>query len=36
MIFKPYYYFETGCATYLFGCGGLGTRVNQGREEPRA
>ena len=24
MIFKPYYYFETGCATYLFGCGGLG------------
>ncbi len=24
MIFKPYYSFETGCATYLFGCGGLG------------
>jgi hydroxyacylglutathione hydrolase len=24
MIFKPYYYFETGCATYLFGCGSLG------------
>src|SRR5262249_8820077 len=24
MIFKPYYYFETGCAGYLFGCGGLG------------
>ena len=24
MIFKPYYYFETGCAAYLFGCGGLG------------
>jgi hydroxyacylglutathione hydrolase len=24
MIFRPYYYFETGCATYLFGCGGLG------------
>lgn len=24
MIFKPYYYFETGCASYLFGCGGLG------------
>jgi hydroxyacylglutathione hydrolase len=23
MIFKPYYYFETGCAAYLFGCGGL-------------
>ncbi|MBZ0236313.1 MAG: MBL fold metallo-hydrolase [Deltaproteobacteria bacterium] len=24
MIFKPYYYFATGCAAYLFGCGGLG------------
>lgn len=24
MIFKPYYTFETGCAAYLFGCGGLG------------
>jgi hydroxyacylglutathione hydrolase len=24
MIFKPYYSFETGCATYLFGCGSLG------------
>jgi glyoxylase-like metal-dependent hydrolase (beta-lactamase superfamily II) len=24
MIFKPYYYFETGCASYLFGCGSLG------------
>src|SRR5687768_7633096 len=24
MIFRPYYYFETGCASYLFGCGGLG------------
>lgn len=24
MIFKPHYYFETGCAAYLFGCGGLG------------
>jgi glyoxylase-like metal-dependent hydrolase (beta-lactamase superfamily II) len=23
VIFKPYYYFETGCAAYLFGCGGL-------------
>jgi len=23
MIFKPYYYFETGCATYLLGCGSL-------------
>jgi hydroxyacylglutathione hydrolase len=25
MIFKPYYAFETGCATYLFGCGTVGT-----------
>lgn len=24
MIFKPYYYYETGCAASLFGCGGLG------------
>jgi hydroxyacylglutathione hydrolase len=24
MIFKPSYYFETGCAAYLLGCGGLG------------
>jgi len=24
MIFRPYYYFETGCAAYLFGCGSLG------------
>lgn len=24
MIFKPYDYFETGCAAHLFGCGGLG------------
>jgi len=24
MIFKPYYYFETGCAAYVFGCGTLG------------
>jgi hydroxyacylglutathione hydrolase len=24
MIFRPYYDFETGCAAYLFGCGGLG------------
>ena len=24
MIFKPYYYSDTGCAAYLFGCGGLG------------
>ncbi|MBS1124181.1 MAG: fold metallo-hydrolase, partial [Deltaproteobacteria bacterium] len=24
MIFKPFYRFETGCAAYVFGCGGLG------------
>lgn len=24
MIFKPFYAFETGCAAYLVGCGGLG------------
>jgi glyoxylase-like metal-dependent hydrolase (beta-lactamase superfamily II) len=24
MIFKPYYYDATGCAAYLFGCGGKG------------
>jgi hydroxyacylglutathione hydrolase len=24
VIFKPYYYFETGCAAYVVGCGGLG------------
>ncbi len=24
MIFRPSYYFETGCAAYLFGCGTLG------------
>ncbi|MBN8736629.1 MAG: MBL fold metallo-hydrolase [Xanthomonadales bacterium] len=24
MIFRPWYYFETGCAAYLFGCGGFG------------
>ncbi|WP_434424075.1 MBL fold metallo-hydrolase [Nannocystis pusilla] len=24
MIFRPYYTFETGCAAYLLGCGGLG------------
>jgi glyoxylase-like metal-dependent hydrolase (beta-lactamase superfamily II) len=24
VIFKPFYYFETGCAAYLFGCGSLG------------
>lgn len=24
MIFRPYYYFETGCAAYVFGCGTVG------------
>jgi hydroxyacylglutathione hydrolase len=24
MIFKPFYYFDTGCASYLFGCGTVG------------
>jgi hydroxyacylglutathione hydrolase len=24
MIFRPYYYFETGCAAYVFGCATLG------------
>jgi glyoxylase-like metal-dependent hydrolase (beta-lactamase superfamily II) len=24
MIFRPYHYFDLGCATYLFGCGTLG------------
>jgi hydroxyacylglutathione hydrolase len=24
MIFRPYHYFQTGCAAYLFGCGTLG------------
>jgi hydroxyacylglutathione hydrolase len=24
VIFRPYYYFDLGCATYLFGCGTLG------------
>jgi hydroxyacylglutathione hydrolase len=34
MIFKPYYYFGTGCAAYLFGCGGLGKcAVVDGHEE---
>jgi glyoxylase-like metal-dependent hydrolase (beta-lactamase superfamily II) len=25
MIFRPYYYYDKGCAAYLFGCGTLGT-----------
>jgi len=24
MIFRPFYYYETGCAAYVFGCGTLG------------
>jgi hydroxyacylglutathione hydrolase len=24
MIFRPYYYYDHGCAAYLFGCGTLG------------
>lgn len=24
MIFRPFHYFDRGCATYLFGCGTLG------------
>jgi hydroxyacylglutathione hydrolase len=24
VIFRPYHYFETGCAAYVFGCGSLG------------
>ena len=38
MIFRPYYTFETGCAGYLFGCGGLGAaimRFNRGHSRPR-
>src|SRR5437773_8421113 len=27
MIFRPYHYFDTGCAAYLFGCGTLGRCV---------
>ena len=34
MIFKPYYSFETGCAAYVVGCGGLGVcAVVDPREE---
>jgi len=34
MIFRPYYYYETGCAAYLFGCGTLGKcAVVDAREE---
>jgi hypothetical protein len=24
MIFRPFYYFDTGCAAYVFGCAGEG------------
>jgi glyoxylase-like metal-dependent hydrolase (beta-lactamase superfamily II) len=27
MIFKPFYRYETGCASYLLGCGTLGKRA---------
>ena len=27
MIFRPFYYFDRGCAAYLFGCGTLSRRV---------
>jgi hydroxyacylglutathione hydrolase len=27
MIFRPFYKLETGCAAYLFGCGGKGQCV---------
>jgi glyoxylase-like metal-dependent hydrolase (beta-lactamase superfamily II) len=27
MIFRPYYYYQTGCAAYLFGCGTVGQGV---------
>ena len=27
MIFRPFYYFDTGCAAYAFGCGGVGKGV---------
>src|SRR5262245_25957265 len=34
MIFRPDYYYETGCAAYLFGCGSLGKcAVVDAREE---
>jgi len=23
VIFRPFYYFDTGCAAYVFGCGTL-------------
>ena len=33
MIFKPCYHFDTGCAAYLFGCGGLGKCAVVAHEE---
>lgn len=35
MIFKPFYYFDTGCAAYVFGCGtvGLGAVVDPQERE---
>jgi hypothetical protein len=28
MIFRPYYYYDRGCAAYLFGCGTLGKALS--------
>jgi glyoxylase-like metal-dependent hydrolase (beta-lactamase superfamily II) len=34
VIFRPYYHFESGCAAYLFGCGGLGKCAVVDAQEP--
>lgn len=34
MIFKPFYAFETGCAAYVLGCGGLGECMVVDAREP--
>jgi len=34
MIFRPYHYFDTGCAAYLFGCGTLGKCAVVDAQEP--
>ena len=38
MIFRPYYYFDLGCAAYLFGCGtvGKGTVVDARADDVEA
>ena len=39
MIFRPFYYYDLGCASYLLGCGSLGKaavvdpRTDDGRAE---